>query len=301
MYELQWRVMSNLQSMHGFRMARAGAWLTAVSAAVLLAACGGGGGDNTQVAAKVNKQEISIHQVNHVLSRQPGLKPEQVNVAAKRVLEGLVDQELAIQQAVDQKLDRDPRVVAAIEAARREILAKAYTDKLAETTAKPSDDEIRKYYEANPALFADRRIYALTEFTLTGLTAEQSKSVGGVVQTVKTAEEFAAAMNAAGLKFGQRSVQQAAENIPLAVLNALYKSGNKPLAVQGGGGMTVMVPVSTRPAPVTLEQAKGPIAQYLVNDRRRVLVNGEIKRLRESATIEYKGQFAAPAASAASS
>ena len=92
---------------------------TVLACAALLAACGGGDGDKkpaTQVAAKVNSGEISVHQVNQVLQRQPGLKPEQVQAVSRRVLDGLVDQELAIQQATEQKLDRDPRVVSAIEA-----------------------------------------------------------------------------------------------------------------------------------------------------------------------------------------
>ena len=95
---------------------------TVLACAALLAACGGGDGDKkpaTQVAAKVNSGEISVHQVNQVLQRQPGLKPEQVQAVSRRVLDGLVDQELAIQQATEQKLDRDPRVVSAIEAAKR--------------------------------------------------------------------------------------------------------------------------------------------------------------------------------------
>ena len=97
---------------------RASLALGVIATATLLVACGGGDGDKkatTQVAAKVNSGEISVHQVNFVLQRQQGLKPEQAQAVSRRVLEGLVDQELAVQQAVEQKLDRDPRIVSAIE------------------------------------------------------------------------------------------------------------------------------------------------------------------------------------------
>ncbi|MDP0972048.1 SurA N-terminal domain-containing protein, partial [Klebsiella pneumoniae] len=73
----------------------------------------------SQTAAKVNKEEITVHQINFVLQRQQGLKPEQAEEAGRQVLERLVDQELAVQKAQELKLDRDPRVVQQVEAAKR--------------------------------------------------------------------------------------------------------------------------------------------------------------------------------------
>src|SRR5689334_3188050 len=46
--------------------------------ALVLAACGSKREGATQVAAKVNKEEISVHQINFLMQRQGNLKPEQV-------------------------------------------------------------------------------------------------------------------------------------------------------------------------------------------------------------------------------
>ena len=52
-------------------------------------------------AVVVNKEEITVQQVNQVLQQQRGLKPEQADAASKQVLERLIDQELAVQKAVE--------------------------------------------------------------------------------------------------------------------------------------------------------------------------------------------------------
>ena len=69
-----------------------------------------------QIAAKVNSGEISVHQVNYILSRTPAAsKPEAGPKLRREVLDRLIDQELAVEQAVEKKLDRAPDVLMTIE------------------------------------------------------------------------------------------------------------------------------------------------------------------------------------------
>lgn len=266
----------------------------ALGVAVLLSACGGGGkeGGATQVAAKVNKEEISVHQINHVLQGQRGIKPEMVPAASKRILDGLVDQELAIQQAVEQKLDRDPRVVSAIEAARREIIARAYADRVAEGASKPTPEEISQYYASKPALFAQRRIYALSEFMIEA-PADQREALGAKLQGVRSADELGNALRAANIKYAVRNVTQAPESLPMPLLDRLAPlNEGQSLVIAVPTGLNVIIVAGAKPAPVTEEKARPAIEQFLLNERKRKLVSEEIKRLRAAAQIEYKGQFA---------
>ena len=78
--------------------------------AMTLVACGGSRqeGQASQTAAKVNKEEITVHQINHALSRQRAVPADQAASASQRVLESLIDQQLAIDKAAELKLDRDP-------------------------------------------------------------------------------------------------------------------------------------------------------------------------------------------------
>ena len=105
-----------------------------------------------QVAAKVNKDEITVPQLNNAMAQFRNLTPEQQKAATKQVLERMVDQELLVQKAIERKLDRDPRVMQAIEASRRQILSQAYLDQLSAQVQRPSADEVTKIYRAAGAL-----------------------------------------------------------------------------------------------------------------------------------------------------
>jgi len=147
------------------RLPRTGRWSAAVLVAVALAACGDKSGPKpaTQVAAKVGSEEISVHQINFVLSRSntANTAPENAQRLRQEVLERLIDQQLAVGQAVQNKLDRTPEVVSQLEAARREVLARAYVQQVAGDLPKPTVDEAKKYYADNPALFSERRVFNL--------------------------------------------------------------------------------------------------------------------------------------------
>src|SRR3990167_5274365 len=68
----------------------------------------------TQVAAKVGSEEISVHQINQILSRANtgNATPQAVQKMGRDVLEKLIDQQLAVEQATENKLHRSPEVVA---------------------------------------------------------------------------------------------------------------------------------------------------------------------------------------------
>ncbi len=246
----------------------------------------------SQTAARVNKSELTVHQINFVLQQQRGLKPEQADAAGKQVLERLIDQELAVQRADDQKLDRDPRVVQQLEAARREILARAYLEKVSESAAKPSPEEIKKYYEDKPALFKERRIYQIQEIAIEA-AADQVSSLRAKLTEAKTVAEFLEYLKGNDFKFNVNQAVRAAEQLPLQSLDAFAKlKDGQSLFNQGPNGAQVIVLAGSRSQPVSEEQARPAIEQYLLNERKRKLVEEDLKTMRAAAKIEYIGKFA---------
>lgn len=253
----------------------------------------------SQVAAKVNKEEISVHQINFVMQRTPGLKPEQAETAGRQVLERLIDQEVAVQKAQEQKLDRDPRVLQELEAARRDIIAKAYLAKVGEGVAKPAADEIKAYYDSKPALFRERRIYSLQELVVEG-SAEQIAALQEAMGKAKSLQEVIDHVRAQKLSTRASQNTVSAENLPLALLDrfAAMKDGQTVLLPMPGGARLLTL-VQSRSAPVTEEQARPAIEQFLMVDRRRKAVEEDLRTIRAAAHVEYVGNFASAASAPA--
>ncbi|MBL0151806.1 MAG: peptidyl-prolyl cis-trans isomerase, EpsD family [Ideonella sp.] len=275
-------------------------------AAVALVACGDRQDKGaTQAAAKVNKEEITVHQINFVLQQQRGLKPEQVEPASRQILERLIDQQLALQKADELKLDREPRVVQQLEAAKREIIARAYVEKLGEGAPKPTAEEIKKYYDSKPALFSERRIYNIQEI---GIEAkpEQVPVLREKLAGAKNIGEFIEYLKGNDYKFAANQAVRSAEQLPLQSLDAFARmKDGQAIVAPGANGVQVIVLAGSRSQAVTEEQARPAIEQFLLNERKRKLVEDEVKALRGNAKIEYIGKFvpgaSAPAASAAAS
>lgn len=246
----------------------------------------------SQTAAKVNKEEITVHQINFVLQQQRGLAPEQAASASKVALERLVDQELALQKAQDQKLDRDPRVVQQLEAARREIIARAYAEKIAAGAPKPSAAEIKTYYDAHPALFKERRVYNLQELTIQA-KPEQVAELQAKLAAAKDVPDFINYLKANDFKFAANQAVRAAEQLPLVSLDkfAQMKDGQTIFSRTPAGAQVVIL-AGARSQPVDEARASPAIEQFLWNERKRKVVEDDIRALRGAAKIEYVGDYA---------
>lgn len=273
---------------------------SALVLASALAACSGKKGDSaaTQAAARVNDTEVTVHQINFRLQQDRGLKPEQVEAASRRMLERLVDQELVLQKAEQLKLDRDPRIVQALDAARHDVLARAYVEQVVQGVPAPTDEAVRKYFDDNPDLFSRRRVYAIVELVAKP-SAEQAAALKAKVESGSTGVQIAAWLKSQSIEFQEQALTRTAEQVPLVLLKTLAKlpEGRALYGVEGGLSH-VSVLTSSHEEPVGFEVAKPVIAQYLNNEARRKAVESNVAALRSAAKIEYLGKYADQAASA---
>ncbi len=285
------------------RRRSAAAALGLLACALTLAACGEKKADRAAatLAARVNGGEVSLSQINLVLQQQRNLRPEQADAAGRAVLERLIDQELAVQKAASLELDRDARVIQLVEAARREVLARAYAEKVSEGASKPTADEVRRYYSDKPALFAERKVYTFTELTIEA-RPDQVAGLRERLSAGKGIGEFIEYLKANEFRFGANQGTRAAEQLPLSSLDTVSRMQvGQAILAPAANGAQVIVLSAVRSQPVDEERARPSIEQFLLNERKRKLVEEDLKSLRSAAKVEYLGKFVPPPAAGASS
>jgi EpsD family peptidyl-prolyl cis-trans isomerase len=267
-----------------------------VSIGLGLVACGSKDAEKsaTQIAAKVNSGEVSVHQINYLLSRtNTGANTAEMAPKIRReILDRLVDQELAVEQAIEKKLDRSPDVLMAIENARREILARAYVEQITAAVTKPTVDEAKKYYAEHPQLFAERRIYNIQEIVLPA-TAGVADELRKMLESGKSMEDIAGWLKGKDIKFAGGSATRPAEQIPLELLPKIHplKVGEG-LIMQNPQSVTVMRLAASQSVPVSEEVALPRIQQFLGNQRGAEAAKQQFKELKAKAKITYMGEFA---------
>ena len=267
----------------------------------VLSGCGAkDSGGPTQVIAKVSGEEITELQVNQALERQSGLKPDQIEPVSRKVVAGLVEQEIVLQKARDLKLDRDQRVVQNVEALKREVIARAYLDRISEGATKPSQKEAQAYFDENPALFKQRRVYTFQELSVQASDAQRA-GIEAQLTSLKSPADLEAYLKAKQIAARTERSTVAAENIPLPLLQRVSElKVGQGLIVPANGGLRIVLLLGVQDSPVTEEQARPAINAYLLNLRKRKAVEKELSSLRAAAKVEYFGKYADLAASGAS-
>src|SRR5581483_1230224 len=243
--------------------------------------CGPASADRAgqQLVARVNGVEISASQ----------LRPGGASLA--QAVEKVIDRELLVQKALQAGLERDPQVAADIDNARREVLAQAYVERAAQARAAPTRDEVHAFYAENPALFAERRIYRTRELVVSA-NPEMMDVLRGEVARASDLDDVAAWLKSRNARFSIAAQTQPAEEIPLAFLPQLARMGPGELAVFPTPlGASVVQLVYSEGAPLAYEQAAALIENFLAGRKRLAVAQDEVKRLRETARIEYVAQF----------
>ncbi|TMG79619.1 MAG: peptidyl-prolyl cis-trans isomerase, EpsD family [Betaproteobacteria bacterium] len=263
------------------------------SVVVALASCGKADLKkvSSQIAAKVNGDEISVHQINSAIARSNNGAPDQAKQTAAQVLERIIDQELLVQKAREAKLDRDPQVMQEIEGAKRQILAQAYLERAVSAAPKERPEEVKEFYRRNPVLFERRRMYRFQELAV---AAPQGKldALKAEAAVAKNLNDVAGWLKSQKLSFNVATSTKPSEQVPLEILPQVSDMKDGQIAVfPTPHGASVLQLMQSQEAPLSEKQATPIIEQFLANRKRIELAQAEVKKLREKANIEYVGDF----------
>jgi EpsD family peptidyl-prolyl cis-trans isomerase len=204
----------------------------------------------------------------------------------------LIDQQVAVNQAIETKLNRDPDVIAQIESARLGVLANAYVRQFASSVPAPDAQEAQTYFAAHPALFSERRIYSVQEI-VTARSPEVLAQFNSMAAANRPMDEVMAWLQARQLPFKPTNASRAAEQIPLDLLPRMHalKDGQD-LVFTAPNFVTILRLVGSRSEPVPQAAALPRIAQYLATQRRSDAITAHIKDLRAKSQVVYLGAFA---------
>lgn len=272
-------------NMNKSNMARSALVLTLVLG---LAACGSDKKkEASQSLVRVDGQEITVLQLNEELGRTPPqAKPEAQAAARKQVLEALVDRQLLLNEAATNKLDRDPKVMQAIERAKAQILAQAYLQGRVARAAQPTKSEIDDYFVKHPEFFTQRKSFDMQQLVIA--TKDFSDPLRAIIDSAKSLDEVAAWLDGKNVQHARNQVSRTTADLPPQLVTKLQDMKKGQLFVIKENDRSLLVGLSDiKESPVTAEAAVPQIEQYLRNQKSQETAKAELVRLRSIAKLEY--------------
>jgi len=266
-------------------------------AAAGLTACGGSKEKKPgQSLASVNGEEITITQLNEELQRA-NVQAAQQEAASKQLLESLIDRQLLLNAAAKEKLDRDPKVVQAVERAKALIIAQFYMQKQVGTITKPTKEEITEYFNQHPEFFAQRKQFDMKELIIA--TSAMTPELKAAMDGAKSLEEVAAWLDTSKVAYNRAQIARTTADLPPELSTKLQSLPKGQLFIIKEGDRSLLIQITdVKDAPQILAASENQIGQFLYNKKSKADADAELARLRAAAKIEYLNK---PAASGSAS
>lgn len=246
----------------------------------------------TQIVARVNNDEITVHQLNYALLRIGLTGEDQAKQATPKLLNNLIDQTVLVQQAKTEKLDRDPAILLALENAKNQVLSEAWLERHIQAIDKPNSQEVADFNKAHPELFEKRKTYHLRELLIES-TPENQQKLEQLLQANSDVNVLAEKLAEQKIAFKENQAKLTAEQLPMERLPELCAlSDGQFIKLPNGNNVLIMGVLSSEESKIEADKATLFIERYLANSKRNNTVEAELKRLREAASIEYMGSFA---------
>jgi EpsD family peptidyl-prolyl cis-trans isomerase len=265
--------------------------------AATLSACGDKAKDKKpgQALASVNGEEVTMLQLNEEMQRA-GVAPGQQDAAGKQLLQVLIDRTLLEEAAAKENLDRDPKVMQAIDRAKSLIIAQAYLQKRIGNVTQPSQSEVQDYFNKHPEFFSNRKQFSMDELVIAA--NDLTPDVKAASDHAKSLEEVAVWLDAHKIKYGRSQITRSTADVPPQLSEKLLGQPKGQLFVVKEGPRAMFISVTeVKDAPVSLQVAAPQIEQFLLTQKNKELAGAELKRLRGNAKIEYLNKSLVPDAS----
>jgi EpsD family peptidyl-prolyl cis-trans isomerase len=265
--------------------------LAAVCVAALVGACAKKPDDTSAAVATVNGENITQDQLDYAVRQVQGGRSGASVAETALVLQNLVEQRLAAQKAVQDKLDESPDVRQAIAAAREGVLVHAFAEQVAGKVPRPTGDEVKAYYDGHPADYAQHNLYTIQKVDAR-VSADEAGPLAATVQATVGARAVVDLLKAKAQAVNVTQSERPAESLGPLLPKMFTMSVGQTIAIPQPQGLAALTVVGIQPQPVSLAQAQAGIEQILWNQGKRAALMAQAKDLRAKARVDYLGKFA---------
>lgn len=139
------------------------------------------------VVAEIGKEKITLDDINEMMRAIPEQYQSVAQANKGMFLDSIINQKLLYGEASKLNFDKDPDVQKQLEEARKEIIIKAYLRKEIEDAVRVSDEDAKKYYEANKDKFKEPE-----KVNISHILVENEAEAKDILSKLKGGADFAA-------------------------------------------------------------------------------------------------------------
>lgn len=265
--------------------------------AATLAACNASSQQNlkptSQAVARVNGDEITIHQVNYGLARVNTDETIDQRLSRK-VAEQYIDQQLLLQKARESNVQRELAVMQTLDETRRQVLADAYLERAIGAVPPPDKAEVSAFYRDHPELFSQRKIYELQQVNVDTRTVSPTELDARLRGGIRL-DRLTSWLESKRALLGIQTEVIPAEKVQTEQLPTLHGMKRGAYFISPKGDRHVVTIVSDFSVRPLSEMQMAPlIERYLVAQKRQAAGDRILKELRRQARIEWREDFEKP-------
>jgi EpsD family peptidyl-prolyl cis-trans isomerase len=264
----------------------------AVAMALLVAACGGkGDAPSGQVVATVDGTEITMAD----LKAEMGPDASSDAASQGQALERIIARKLLAAEARKQELDSTPLAAVLKVQAEETALAQLLARKVTDGVPKVSEDEINEFLRSFPTSVTDRRLLAVDQFLVPNLPPKVLEEI----VKVKTMEAAEAILNTNKVMFRRTVTNVDTVSLDPGFAQQLVGTeGNDIFVMPNGQSAEIGRIVSSRPEPITGDQARVAARTILMRQRSVEMVNNALGKIISDGRrkVQVNPQFAGKAA-----
>lgn len=248
-----------------------------------------------QVIARVNGEELTIHQLNAELARAQVPDELDRQEARNQVLQRIIDRIVMAQMAREEEIHRRPSVMLEMRRAQEDVLASTYLRQQMAEMGPVARDEAEAFVNENPYLFAEREFFIFDQIMIDANYVDDE--LMGELEDRTTMAEMEELLDSRSVPFRRQPNTGLTSRFPPRAAQTVAELPDGELFIIRTPLIVYVSQIlERRPEPLFGEDAVRAARQVLQVQRNATDAEAITARMRARANIEYLGEYGPPAA-----